>query len=107
MHNLHAGEHVHCLDLLRIFSPGGSPKLFCDCAILLEIWDFGGLLQANLRIPENTVISIPSIGGGISAKVTSCQQDEFGYMVEISVRDSGWFPEGYVPPHVLRTNLLV
>jgi hypothetical protein len=101
MRNLQAGEHVHCLDLLRVTSPTGNPKAFCDCAILLEIWDFGGLLQANLPIPEKTEISIPSIGEGISAKVVSCQQDEFGYMVEISVRDPGWFPEGYIPPHVL------
>jgi hypothetical protein len=101
MRNLQAGEHVHCLDLLQVTSPVGAPKRFCDCAILLEIWDFGGLLQANLPIPEKTEISIPSISGGISAKVVSCQQDEFGYMIEISVRDPGWFPKGYTPPHVL------
>jgi hypothetical protein len=98
---MQAGEHVHCLDLLQVASEPGTPKAFCDCAILLEIWDFGGLLQANLPIPEKTVISIPSIGRGISAKVVSCQQDEFGYMVEISVRDPAWFPAGYIPQYVL------
>ena len=101
MHKLQAGEHVHCLDLLRVVSLPGTARSFCDCAILLEIWDFGGLLQTNVGIPAETDIYIPSVGHGMNAKVVSCQQDEFGFLVEISVDGPGWFPEGYVPPHLL------
>jgi len=101
MQNFHVGEHVHCLDLLRVSSPDGTAVPFSDCAILLEIWDFGGLMQTNVPIPENSVISMPTIGAGISAKVMSCQQDEFGYMVEVSVTDPGWFPDNYIPSYVL------
>lgn len=82
-------------------SSPGTPASVCDCAILLEIWDFGGLLQTSERIAADTVIFLPSIGSGISAKVTSCQQDEYGFLVEISVQGPGWFPEGYLPPHVM------
>ena len=52
MQNLHACEHFHCLDLFRITSPAGARKAFCDCAILLEIWDFGGLMQTSLALPQ-------------------------------------------------------
>jgi hypothetical protein len=89
------------LDLFQVASSPGTGKPFCDCAILLEVWDVGGLLQTNLAIPEGSVISISAIGNGIRAKVVSCQRDDFGFMVEISVCDPGWFPAGYTPPHVL------
>lgn len=101
MHNLQAGEHIHCLDMFRVTAPPGGMNSFSDCAILLEIWAFGGLLQTNIAIPERTIISIPSVGAGILAKVVSCHQDDFGFMVEIEVNSPGWFPEGYIPPHVL------
>jgi hypothetical protein len=99
---MQTGKHIQCLDLLRVVSLPGTVKQFCECAILLEIWDLGGLLQTNLAIPKDSTIVMPSVGGGgVSAKVVSCQQDEFGFLVEISVHGPGWFPEGYVPPHVL------
>lgn len=100
-----AGEHIQCLDLFQIASSPGSGKPFCDCAILLEIWDTGALLQTNLAIPSSAEISIPSIGGGILAKVVSCQQDDFGYIVEISVSEQEWFPEAYTPPYLLQDRL--
>ena len=95
------GEHIPCLDLFKISSLPGSSGQFVECAILLEIWEFGGLLQTSLPIQPETVLSIPSIATGIVAKVVSCQQDEFGYLVEISVADSAWFPNGYYPPQIL------
>jgi hypothetical protein len=101
MHNVQAGEHFHCLDMFRVASPPGAVKSFCNCAILLEIWDFGGLLQTSKAIPEQTIISIPSIAQGILAQVVSCEQDDFGFLIEISVRGPSWFPEGYTPPHIL------
>jgi hypothetical protein len=94
MHSLQAGERVHCLDMLRVES-------FCDCAILLEIWDSGGLLQTNKEIPKDTLISVLPGNAAFAAKVVDCQQDEFGFLIEISVTGPGWFPKGYVPPHLI------
>jgi hypothetical protein len=91
-------EHIQCLDLFHV-TASGTDKPFSDCAILLEIWNAGGLLQTNLAICEGTVITIPSIG--IQAKAVSCQRDDFGFMVEIAVCDPRWFPAGYHPPHIL------
>jgi hypothetical protein len=67
----------------------------------LEVWNLGGLLQTSVRIPEGITISIPFIGNGILANVISCQEDDFGFIVEISVCDPQWFPYGYTPPHIL------
>jgi hypothetical protein len=101
MDDVQAGEHTKCLDLFPVACSAGTGTSFCDCAILLEVWNAGGLLQTNLAIPEGATISIPTIGKGILAKVVSCQRDDFGFMVEIAVCDPQWFPAGYTPPHVL------
>jgi hypothetical protein len=105
MDDVSAGEHTKCLDLFQVASFPGIGKPFCDCAILLEVWNVGGLLQTNFAVPEGTVMTIPSIGNGIQAKVVSCQRDDFGFMVEIAVSDPQWFPEGYTPPRVLGEHL--
>jgi|ERR1700733_3400074 len=98
---MQACKHLQCLDLLRVVSHPGTIKQFCDCAILLEVWDLGGLLQMNLAVPKDSIIFMPSVGGGVSGKVVSFEQDDFGFLVEISVLSPGWFPEGYFPPHPL------
>jgi hypothetical protein len=105
MDTVSVGEHTKCLDLFQVASLPGTGKSFCDCAILLEVWDAGGLLQTNVAIPEGSVITLPSIGEGIQAEVVSCQRDDFGFMIEIAVCDSQWFPVGYTPPHVLPRHL--
>lgn len=99
MDELQAGQHTKCLDMFQVASSAEAEKPFSDCAILLEVWNAGGLLQTNLAIPIGSVITIRSIG--IQAKVVSCDRDDFGYMVEIAVCDPLWFPAGYTPPHVL------
>jgi hypothetical protein len=99
MDDVQVSEHTKCLDMFQIASSIGTGKRFCDCAILLEVWDAGGLLQTDRAIPEDSEITIRSIG--VQAKVVSCQQDDFGFMVEIAVCDPQWFPAGYTPPHVL------
>lgn len=96
------GQHFQCLDLLQIASSAEAPEPYCDCAILLEVWDSGGLMQASKPIPIESTLRIPSIGDGFVAQVVSCQRDDYGFMVEISVHDPRWFPGGYVPAHVLK-----
>lgn len=103
MRMLQAGEHIHCLDLLKVgFSlmDGGSSH---DCAILLEIWSDGALLQTSQPILPYSTITIESIANGIEGKVLSCEKDSYGYLVQVAMRQSAWFPEVYTPPHILWT----
>ncbi len=107
MHSLQAGEHVQCLDVLKVaFSPE-SNRTAHDCAILLEIWDQGALLQTSVPIPAGLPISFESIGEGVPGKVVSCEQDSYGYMVQVAVGESRWFPQGYTPPHIMWPELPV
>jgi len=96
-----AAERVQCLDMLWLESLPGAAKPFHDCGILLEVWVFGGLLQMNTAMPEDTLISIPLLGKEISAKVVSCKQDDYGFLVQLAIAGPGWFPESYTPPYIL------
>lgn len=105
MRTLQAGEHIQCLDVLKVgFSPQQDGKSH-DCAILLEIWDCGALLQTSVAIPKGVPISIESIGDGVPAEVVSCEEDSYGFLVQVAVRQGQWFPEGYTPPHVIWPDL--
>jgi hypothetical protein len=97
MRTLANGEHLQCLDVLKVALPTGAH----DCAILLEIWDHGGLLQTNDGIPEGSLILLESIRPGIAAKVVFCEQDAYGFLVRIEIPGPGWFPEVYTPPHII------
>jgi hypothetical protein len=101
MYTLQAGEHVHCLDVLKVTFPSGADRKSHDCAILLEIWDHGALLQTSIPSPEGAPISFESIGDGVPAQVVSCDQDSYGYIVKVAVEQPSWFPEAYTPPHVI------
>jgi hypothetical protein len=97
-------KHLQCLDTFRIESCAPAPS-FHDCAILLEIWELGGLLQTNIAIPPQSGVQIPSIGHGIHAEVVSCQQDDYGFLVEIAINGDEWFPGHYTPPYLISEEL--
>jgi hypothetical protein len=101
VHTLQAGEHVHCLDVLKVAFSSDTAGKSHDCAILLEIWDRGALFQTSVAIPEGAPISFQSIGDGVAAQVVSCDQDSYGFIVEVAVGGSSWFPDGYTPPHII------
>ena len=101
MQTLQVGEHVHCLDVLKVSFPSGATRESHDCAILLEIWDRGALLQTSIPIPKGAPLSFESIGAGVPAQVVSCEEDSYGFIVEVAVQQSSWFPQGYTPPHVI------
>jgi len=105
MQNCQPGEHLQCLDTFRVEFLAGAVKLH-DCAILLEIWESGALLQTNVAIPADTYLNMPSIGHGISAKVSCCQQDDYGFLVQIEIADPDWFPKNYTPPYIIYNQLL-
>ena len=92
--------HYLCLDMLHVSWMGASDGS-CDCAILLEIWDSGGLLQTTDAIAKGSVLNVESPQGSVRAMVNSCTNDEYGCIVEITVDPSStWFPDGYNPPYL-------
>jgi hypothetical protein len=97
-------DHYLCLDVLRV-SPVGSSKALCDCAILLEIWDSGGLLQTSKPITKGSVLEVALAQGSVRAMVNSCQADDYGCLVEIAVDPAAnWFPASYSPPYLRPAN---
>src|SRR5579871_3406277 len=100
MQKLQAGEHVQCLDVMKLVSPAGFEPPFHDCAILLEIWDAGALLQTSVAIAEGTTVCL-QYAQGVNAKVLSCVQDDYGFVIQIAILEDRWFPEVYMPPYVM------
>ena len=97
-----AGEDARYigLDILHVRSAG----TWSECAILLEIWKFGALLQTSKPFPVGEAVEVGFDGGSLKATVDSCQQDLFGFTVEITVNlQSGWFPSVYSPEYLLPT----
>jgi hypothetical protein len=98
---MQTGAHIQCLDVIKILYSKGSERILHDCAILLEVWEGGGLLQSSVGIPEGSMILLESVGHGIRAKVLSSEQDRYGFLIQIEIQESGWFPDVYMPPHVI------
>ncbi len=72
-----------------------------DSAILLEIEELGGLLQTSIEIPIGVPVAMTLPNGTLTGRVRSCQKDDFGYLVEISVDSAAdWFPGSYEPPYL-------
>jgi hypothetical protein len=101
MHTLQTGEHLQCLDLLKVGFSSDSGVRSHECAILLEIWNSGALLQTSIPIPAGAPISFETIGKGVPAKVVSCEEDSYGFLVHVAVHESQWFPEAYTPPNII------
>jgi len=87
--------------VLKVGFSSDSGAASHDCAILLEIWDHGALLQTSIRIPEGAPISFETIGEGVPAKVVSCEEDSYGFLLQVAVPESQWFADAYTPPHVI------
>jgi hypothetical protein len=93
-----------CLDLLRVTWKAASTTL-CDSAILLEVWENGGLLQTSAAIPQGSAVDLDCPHGCFRAIVNSCETDEYGNLLEIAVDPSAsWFPSGYNPPYLFRSD---
>jgi hypothetical protein len=94
-----AGRYL-CLDVLRV-SRAGDSKPLCDCAILLEVWERGGLLQTSSVIAKGSILDVTSPDGPVRATVSSCTADDYGCLVEFEIDSSArWFPMGYNPPYL-------
>jgi hypothetical protein len=98
-----------CLDLCDFrwsrtvaADPEGS-----EFAILLEIWHSGGLFQTSNAVPEHSTVTIVTGNGSVKGEVRSCEQDDYGFLVEVRVAEPQiWFPRAYQPAYLLHRNRL-
>jgi len=83
-----------CADMVRIDCESAS-----ELAILLEIWEGGGVVQTSFPIAAGSPIAIAVEKTQVTAEVTKCEPDhDFGYLIDIDVTaPTKWFPEAYVP----------
>jgi hypothetical protein len=94
-----------CLDMLRVSWTNSSGRGSSDCAILMEIWDSGAILQSEATIPAHSTVTIAAPSGPVQAEVCSCTQDDYGYLIEVTVDPSQpWFPKAYRPVHLMATS---
>jgi hypothetical protein len=95
-------ERFLCLDMLRISWVNPSGTTSSHCAILTEIWSSGALLQTDTAIPGGSMLTLAAPSGSIHAHVSSCTQDNYGFLIHILVDSPpGWFPRKYQPDHLL------
>lgn len=87
-------QHYACADMVRIDCESAS-----ELAILLEIWEGGGVVQTSFPITAGSPIAIAVERTQVTAKVTKCEPDHgFGYLIDIGVNaPAQWFPQAYVP----------
>src|SRR5438128_164517 len=93
-------DRSHCLDVFPFFWKAGEQDC-SDCAILLEIWDSGGLVQLDQSVPIGCMASLSIEGEQIPAHVTQCESDEFGFMITLEIERAKWFPARYQPSYLL------
>ena len=91
-----------CLDIFPLKWPITGTKDECsDCGILLEIWRTGGLFQTGVPIPVGSRVEFALTGRTVQGQVTGCVQDEYGFLVHVSVhQNDNWFPQSYCPPYL-------
>jgi len=87
-------QHYACADMVRIVCESTS-----ELAILLEIWESGGVVQTSFPIAAGSAIAIAIEKTEVAAQVTKCEADhDFGYIIDINVASpKQWFPRGYIP----------
>jgi hypothetical protein len=96
-------ERHLCLDMLRAsWKTSQANDAHSECAILMEVWRSGGLLQTSLAIPEGSKLAIEVDGRSRPATVSHCGQDDYGFLIEIAVSPSDWFPAAYKPAYLAR-----
>ena len=87
-------RHYACADMVRVDCDSAS-----ELAVLLEIWEGGGVVQTSFPIAAGSPIAIAVEKTEVMAQVTKCQPDQdFGYLIDIDVTaPTKWFPRAYVP----------
>ena len=89
-----------CLDMLTL--AWGRSGSMTESAILLEIWDTGGLLQTDAAVQEGSAVALSSPQAVLRGRIRSCVKDDYGYLLEFVVNSgTTWFPESYCPPYLI------
>jgi hypothetical protein len=94
--------HHQCLDMIPIkWSVSGRGDHCSESGILLEIWRMGGLFQTGVPIPTGSQVELAPSGRTVQAQVTSCEKDDYGFLVHVSVDPQGnWFPQSFCPRYL-------
>ena len=66
-----------------------------EFAMLLEIWEGGGVVQTSFPIAAGSSIAIAVEKTEVMAEVMRCEPDhDFGYLIDIDVTaPTKWFPQ--------------
>lgn len=97
-------ERFLCLDMLRVSSVNPFGTTSSHCAILTEIWSSGALIQTDTAIPVESILTLAVPDCLVHAHVNSCNQDNYGFLIQITVDSPpDWFPRKYQPDHLLRS----
>src|SRR5438477_2423062 len=72
-------EHFLCLDMLCVSWSSGTVRASSECAIVMEIWRSGAILQTDAAIPKDAVVILAAPAGPVHAKVSDCLQDDYGF----------------------------
>jgi hypothetical protein len=68
----------------------------------MEIWRSGAIFQTEAAIPIGSILTVAAPNGPVSAKVTTCTRDDYGFLITISVEPcEGWFPDSYYPADLI------
>ena len=95
-------EHFLCLDMLCVSWKRGSVQNLSECAIVMEIWGSGAILQTDGEIPKDVIVTLGAPSGPVLAKVSDCTQDDYGYLIEVTPETpERWFPHAYKPVHLM------
>ncbi|MGH9647214.1 MAG: hypothetical protein ACRD4E_10390 [Bryobacteraceae bacterium] len=88
--------------MLRTSWVNASGGATSECAIVMEIWGAGAILQTEIAIPKDSILTLAAPNGPVRAKVTGCDQDDYGFLIQIAVEPSeGWFPKSYCPADLM------
>jgi hypothetical protein len=97
-------DRRECLDMFPIkWAVEGIEDQCSEDGILLEIWGTGGLVQTSVPIPEGSWVELAPTGRTIQAQVIRCEQDDYGFLVHVSVNQDqhdNWYPQSYCPPYL-------
>ena len=88
--------------MLRVTWVSASGRATSECAILMEIWGSGAVLQTEVAISKGSILTLAAPNGPVCAKVTACDRDDYGFLIQMSVdRPEHWFPDSYCPADLL------
>jgi len=90
-----------CLEMMpvRWSDEAGNPH--CECAVLHEIGSGCGLFQTDQPAAPGTAVRIQLPQQEISGVVESCEPDESGYILGVSIDSPQEWLEGRYRPSVL------